>query len=125
MPRKSHQRSKEIWSTCYWCRNNFCTVRRIHGGKFRGPEKFCSYRCENRSRRWDGIAVAGGLTRSKHAGTLKYSVSTAGNLCYPCGHERTPENTYSNADRRWCLLCRRNRDRKRMQIKAEKMKEAA
>jgi HNH endonuclease len=29
---------------------------------------------------------------------------------FPCGHPRTPENTYA-ADRTWCLECRRRRSR--------------
>jgi hypothetical protein len=115
---------REIWSTCYWCRENFCTVRRMLEQKCREPRKFCSKRCENMSRRWDAIAIAGGLTRSKYPSSLPASLLAY----YPCGHERSKENTHTHAGKGRCIACRRRRaaiyQQKRKEAKV-KMKEAA
>jgi hypothetical protein len=121
---------KDIWSTCYWCRNNFCTVRKMdERGRFREAPKLCGDRCESLSRRWDMMAQAGGLTSSKYGYAEKYSLSTLKKLVsqHPCGHERTPDNTYSHAGRDQCLSCRRRRARigARARAMKNKMKEAA
>lgn len=102
--RPSKVRYREVWSTCYWCRQNFCTMRAWFPG-IRGHRKapfFCGYKCESLSRRWDHIC-ASGLTSSKYGYGMRFSLHSL--TFYPCGHERTPANTRTYSGKKRCKPC--------------------
>lgn len=100
--RPSKVRYREVWSTCYWCRQNFCTMRAWFPGirGIRKSPKFCGDKCESLSKRWDHIAEHKGIVATKYRCKSLYSL-----FRFPCGHERIPANTRSHAGKTRCKPC--------------------